>query len=173
MKKPPLSDLHELQKDFDTEGFRHVDYEFLVGYNIFEMSWSGIPKQLQNPFHASCLTPLATNSQIGRKKMFSKQVLILLCVVIVTTICIVGCLPRPPVPRTFTITATHGANGSIHPVGEVTVTKGEDQAFAIIPDTGYRVADVVVDGCSVGAVTCYIFENVTADHTIYAKFEAI
>ena len=37
-------------------------------------------------------------------------------------------------------------------------------------DTGYHVADVLVDGASVGAVTSFTFNNVTANHTIAASF---
>ena len=36
---------------------------------------------------------------------------------------------------------------------------------------GYKIADVLVDGKSVGAVGTYTFKNVTAKHTITAKFE--
>ena len=71
---------------------------------------------------------------------------------------------------TYTITATAGANGTISPAGAVAVNYGADQAFTITPSTGYHVADVLVDGVSVGAVTSYTFTNVTADHTIAASF---
>ena len=72
---------------------------------------------------------------------------------------------------THTITATSGANGSITPSGTVTVNDGANQAFGISPAGGYHVADVLVDGSSVGAVTSYTFTNVTANHTIAASFE--
>jgi hypothetical protein len=71
---------------------------------------------------------------------------------------------------TYTITATVGTNGSITPAGAVVVMPGADQAFAITPDEGYHVADVLVDGTSVGAVSSYTFHNVTDDHTIEAVF---
>jgi hypothetical protein len=71
---------------------------------------------------------------------------------------------------TFTITATAGANGSISPSGSVAVNQGETQSFTISPNPGYHVADVLVDGSSVGAVTTYTFTNVTDDHTITASF---
>ncbi|MBN2098202.1 MAG: hypothetical protein JW753_01250 [Dehalococcoidia bacterium] len=70
----------------------------------------------------------------------------------------------------LTITASAGASGSIAPSGSVSVPYGGSQAFTIIPNTGYHVADVLVDGSSVGAVTSYTFTNVTADHTISASF---
>ena len=71
---------------------------------------------------------------------------------------------------TFTITSSAGANGSIAPAGATTVNYGGSQAYSITPDLGYHVADVLVDGVSVGAVTTYDFTNVTADHTIEASF---
>lgn len=71
---------------------------------------------------------------------------------------------------THTITATAGSNGSITPSGAVTVTDGADQTFTITPNKGYQIANVLVDGKSVGAVSSYTFKNVTADHTIYATF---
>ena len=70
----------------------------------------------------------------------------------------------------FTITATAGAGGSIEPSGDVVVNSGASQAFTITPGTGYEIADVLVDSVSVGAVESYLFENVTADHTIDASF---
>jgi len=70
----------------------------------------------------------------------------------------------------WTITASAGANGSIAPSGSIGVDNGGSQAFTITPAAGYYVADVLVDGSSVGAVTSYTFSNVTANHTIAASF---
>jgi hypothetical protein len=47
---------------------------------------------------------------------------------------------------------------------------GTDQAYTITPDAQYHVADVLVDGVSVGAVTSYSFSGVAASHTIAATF---
>src|SRR5206468_1051532 len=47
---------------------------------------------------------------------------------------------------------------------------GDDESFTITPDAHYHVADVLVDGSSVGPVASYTFSNVTADHTIAASF---
>ena len=52
----------------------------------------------------------------------------------------------------------------------MSVDYGANQSFTITPDAGYHVADVLVDGSSVGAVTSYTFTNVTANHTIAASF---
>ncbi|KUK93585.1 MAG: Uncharacterized protein XE05_0996, partial [Thermotogales bacterium 46_20] len=72
--------------------------------------------------------------------------------------------------KTYTITATAGANGTITPSGEAVVEHGQSQQFTITPDKGYRISDVLVNGVSVGAVSSYTFENVTQDHTIHASF---
>src|SRR5204863_278123 len=63
-----------------------------------------------------------------------------------------------------------GANGSIAPSGSVNVNTGDDQSFTVTPDTDYHVADVLVDGVSVGSVSSYTFANVHATHTISATF---
>ncbi len=75
------------------------------------------------------------------------------------------------IPVTHTITATAGAGGTISPSGEVTVNHGANQTFTITANSGYHIADVLVDGVSVGAVSSYTFTNVTADHTISATFK--
>src|SRR5204862_281588 len=69
-----------------------------------------------------------------------------------------------------TITAPAGANGAISPSGAVNVEHGAGKTFSITPNACYHVADVLVDGASVGAVTTYTFANVTANHTIAASF---
>ena len=75
-----------------------------------------------------------------------------------------------PVAQKYTITAAAGEGGSITPAGEVSVKEGASQTFAIAASEGYAIADVLVDGQSVGAVDSYTFENVTANHTIAAVF---
>ncbi len=69
-----------------------------------------------------------------------------------------------------TIKATAGAGGSISPSGNVSVREGGDQTFTITPDKGYAVANVKIDGKSIGAVKSYTFENVSSPHTIEAIF---
>ena len=70
----------------------------------------------------------------------------------------------------YTIKATAGAGGSISPSGDVSVREGEDQTFTITTDEGYAVADVKIDGKSIGAVNSYAFENVRRTHTIEVIF---
>ncbi len=70
----------------------------------------------------------------------------------------------------YTIVATAGSGGSISPSGTVLVYSGGNRTFAIRPNTGYKVADVTVDGVSQGAITSYNFTNITASHTVTATF---
>ena len=70
----------------------------------------------------------------------------------------------------YTIKATAGAGGSISPSGSVSVREGRDQTFTITPDKGYAVANVKIDGKSIGAVKSYTFENVRRPHTIEVIF---
>ncbi|MHB8767186.1 MAG: InlB B-repeat-containing protein, partial [Deferrisomatales bacterium] len=78
----------------------------------------------------------------------------------------------PPAPATYTVAASAGAGGAISPSGSVTVSHGGSQTFAITASAGYQVADVKVDGVSVGAVTSHTIANVTANRTIAATFSA-
>ena len=70
----------------------------------------------------------------------------------------------------YTIKATAGTGGSISPSGNVSVREGRDQTFTITPDKGYAVANVKIDGKSIGAVKTYTFENVRRTHTIEVIF---
>ena len=73
--------------------------------------------------------------------------------------------------KTFTISATAGANGTITPNGNTTVYFGNTQAYSITPANGYVVDNVVVDGMNLGALTSYVFTNVVANHTINVTFK--
>jgi hypothetical protein len=52
----------------------------------------------------------------------------------------------------------------------VTVSSGGSQTFTIIPNAYYLIADVKVDGASVGKVSSYTFSNVIGnDYTLMKK----
>ncbi len=73
-------------------------------------------------------------------------------------------------PVTHTITSGAEAGGRIVPSGDIEVVQGGNQVFNIFADEGYAIEDVEVDGLSIGPVAIYEFENVTAGHTIFARF---
>lgn len=74
----------------------------------------------------------------------------------------------------YEITATAGEGGTITAEGltegKVTATEGDDVTFTITATDGYAIADVKVDGESVGAVDSYTFSDLAAAHTIEATF---
>jgi hypothetical protein len=88
-----------------------------------------------------------------------------------------------PTATTFTLTASAGSGGTIsgtNPTGKmlplsgpITAIQGTSQSFTIVPNSGFVVSSVTVDGVSVGAVTSYTFTNVLANHTISAAFQAV
>jgi len=67
--------------------------------------------------------------------------------------------------------ASPESGGTIAPSGKVLVDYGGNQTFTIIPNTGYELADVKVDGVSKGKINTYTFTNVTIRHSIQAKFK--
>ncbi|PCJ60251.1 MAG: hypothetical protein COA79_08755 [Planctomycetota bacterium] len=71
----------------------------------------------------------------------------------------------------YNITTTAGTGGSVSPSSPVSVTAGQDQAFAITADVGYQIDDVVIDGSSVGTVTSYTFSNVSTTHTVAVTYK--
>ncbi len=86
----------------------------------------------------------------------------------------------PEIPNTagstcgtsYTITASAGTGGSISPNGSVSVAENSNRTFTITANSGYEIADVLVNGVSQGAVGTYTFSNVTSNHTISASFAA-
>lgn len=76
--------------------------------------------------------------------------------------------------KTFTVTATAGANGTITPSGVATINYGANSAlYTFTPAAGYEVADVTINGTSIGVVPSYQFVNVMANKTIGVTFQMI
>jgi len=72
--------------------------------------------------------------------------------------------------RAFSIHAAAGTGGSVNPAGTQSVAAGGSMTFRFVPGTGYRVAQVIVDGASVPAAQSYTFTNVSADHSLEVAF---
>ncbi|WP_419022382.1 leucine-rich repeat domain-containing protein [Emergencia sp.] len=82
--------------------------------------------------------------------------------------------PKPspsPSPSGRIITASAGEHGTITPDGMVWVSYGSDKTFQFVPEDGYKVKDVVIDGESVGPISSYTFKTITKSHTIDVTFE--
>lgn len=70
----------------------------------------------------------------------------------------------------LTLTVTAGEHGAASVTDTVNVTYGEDYTVYFTPDIGYEVADVVVDGASMGPSISYTFDNIHAVHTLHVTF---
>lgn len=78
------------------------------------------------------------------------------------------------VPVTYTVTASAGAGGSISNAGSTQVAQGGSITFTVMPDSGFRVCEVLLDGSPVeltdGKLT---LTDVQADHIIEVRFEKV
>jgi hypothetical protein len=64
--------------------------------------------------------------------------------------------------------ATKG--GTITPLGSNEFNSGDTQTYTILPNPGYYISDVRVDGASVSSVDTYTFSDIKAPHVIVAFF---
>lgn len=64
-----------------------------------------------------------------------------------------------------------GEGGSFIPDAKhIKVRAGDSAGIDIVPNEGYSISDVVVNGKSVGAVSSYLIRNIRKDYTISATF---
>src|SRR6185436_19922598 len=61
----------------------------------------------------------------------------------------------------------------VSPDGATSVACGGSLKIDITADPCFAIADVIVDGVSVGATSSYTYNNVTTDHTVSATFSAL
>ena len=73
--------------------------------------------------------------------------------------------------QTFTITSSAGNGGSIAPQGINTLNYGTKPIYTILPNTGYVIDTVFVNGLKVDSITSYTFDSVKANQTISVKFK--
>ncbi len=77
---------------------------------------------------------------------------------------------------THDITATSGANGHISPEGVVHAREGATVQFEFLPNEGYEVDQVFVDGVEITNLATkayYNIANVTEAHTIHVTFKKL
>lgn len=112
---------------------------------------------------------LSIISNIKNNKRISVPVIALL---VFCSLVVSFALAEPGTPATFSLTSCSSGQGDISPSGAVTVLEGSRASFVFNADTNSHIADIVVDGKSVGPIVALSFENITASHTIQAVFEA-
>ena len=77
--------------------------------------------------------------------------------------------------KTYTIQATAASNGSISPSGDVIVNHGADQVFAITPNPGYMVNEIIIETDSTAMENKrtsleWTVPNVTSNMSIHVTF---
>ena len=76
----------------------------------------------------------------------------------------------------YDITAVAGSNGSITPLGTLSVVENTNQTFIFTPNTCYEVDSLWIDGVYAPdsiIVGSYTFKNITKNHTIKVSFKKI
>ena len=73
----------------------------------------------------------------------------------------------------YAILAVGDEGGSVSDEGVTEVAYGRNKTYTITPDAGYRIADVLVNGESVGAVSEYTFKKVRRKQIIEVIFAPI
>jgi hypothetical protein len=93
---------------------------------------------------------------------------------VLSALVVAGCSDdsNPSSNNTYTITTVAGAHGTISPAGSTTVAQGSNLKYTMVPDSGYHVDSVIVDGVKVDSTLTYTFVNVTSDHIIGVTFAA-
>lgn len=78
----------------------------------------------------------------------------------------------------YSITAIYGENGSISPLGTITLNYGESQTYTFLPNNGYHVSEIKVDGKALTSTELYkaidngyVFDYVIENHMIEVYFE--
>ena len=77
---------------------------------------------------------------------------------------------------TETVTVSVGDNGTVSPSGDVPVAYGDDLTISIVPDEGYRISKVTMDGEDVtSSVTGQelVLREVKSNHDVTVAFEKI
>ncbi|MCX8480409.1 MAG: hypothetical protein ORN58_00660 [Sediminibacterium sp.] len=71
----------------------------------------------------------------------------------------------------YTITAISGDNGSISSQGVTTVNYGSRPAYIIIPNIGYEIENLFVNGIKINNINIYTFDSVKSNQTIVVTFK--
>lgn len=71
---------------------------------------------------------------------------------------------------THTVLVTAGNGGTTDPNGSLSVEDWESVTINFIPNEGYEIQTVTIDGQNKGAIESYTLSDVTEDHSIIATF---
>ena len=78
------------------------------------------------------------------------------------------------VPKIFEINVTYGIGGKLNPEKTIKVIEGSEQIFTVVPDNKYELEYLSVDSENVEVINNqYVFENISDNHSIFAKFKYV
>ena len=75
--------------------------------------------------------------------------------------------------KSYKISVRASEGGSVRPYGTILAIEGKDQTLTFIPDDGYRVSTLYIDGSRVSAAESYTFKRVNSTHTVEVVFAKI
>ena len=75
--------------------------------------------------------------------------------------------------KSYKISVRASEGGSVSPYGTILALEGKDQTLTFIPDDGYRVSALYIDGSRVSAAESYTFKRVNSTHTVEVIFAKI
>ncbi len=75
--------------------------------------------------------------------------------------------------KEYTVSVEPAENGKITPDGDNRITPLDKHTYIFMPDEGYKVKDVIINGVSMGAISSYTFVDVSCDQTLRVEFEKI
>lgn len=73
----------------------------------------------------------------------------------------------------YKISATAGTGGTVSPAGETMVLSGTNFSVQVIPDQGYAISAIYIDGIKLPAMSKYTFYNLQRDRTLAAEFTPV
>jgi hypothetical protein len=73
----------------------------------------------------------------------------------------------------YKVVATAGTGGTVAPVGATMVLSGTNLSVQAVPDQGYAIATIYVDGIKLPAMSKYTFYNIQKDRTFAAEFTPV
>lgn len=74
---------------------------------------------------------------------------------------------------TYTVTVTFSRGGTAIPYGNNTVVENGEMTVVAVPNEGYTVDEMIIDGERYKNVSTYVFEDVNSDHTVYISFKRV
>ena len=70
----------------------------------------------------------------------------------------------------YTVTVTYGKGGTVLPYGMVKVVEDGSISITAVPDEGYVVDYMLIDGINMGAVSSFVLDDIHENHAVYVAF---